>query len=819
MSESTDPTDDEELTNKRKARQKSRNRSREARSSSIFDSDEGYLSAAGQLAVEAGRYGYRSTYQRNGEEYSEWNEITNWVAETKALVQPDDGQPLIRLQIHPAESVDADSFETEIPVSAFNEPREFREEILSERLWTRFTPGAANRSNGEVLADIRSTINQQDYSDYRGVEHVGYHNTEYVLPGGTLGPKGWLEDPDRAAWAPTGDSGLWTAVDIEPGDGYNPNEMPDICETLSDIRCIDELVPVLGWMHAAAIRPLVMEIAGEYPILSISGTTGTGKTSTLEALYELFGLRGEPFGATDTNFTTQKKLSSSNAVPVWLDEYKPSQIADHKVDRLHEQLRHATKGKTVTKGTANLESVKYRIGAPIILSGEQEVQESAVRRRSVLVNFTTGSTADEYRDAYNRLRDHELSQYAIAYYQWLTGQITPSKIREAWAKADDFIDEAITADIGESERNGLRTVCVGMKLYQSFAADMGVDSDELPTAEDLIAGLEHVVERIGPDGHRREHVDDYVELVTAAAQDDYLSEGEHYRVVNSRKWGTECLALHMPSAYPSVRRYIQDFNLDETVLSKRDYLDNFRDKMGENEGYVLDVNRKTNGLENGSKAVYLDIRSADDLLQGFQAAAFIDIDDSETNDGEEADTNAAEPSQTPITDILEETATATIPKPVQGTVSESGVSGIGDGTKIQLVAGFDVVDVIDWDGDHDLEQYVGKTIQIVRAQAGEYDGTKQIELIPESEIKVVEEPTEGGQTGLDDAADDGDEPTQAERIDDVRTAVSEMAPVSDGALAAALSDDYAPDKVQATLEKLAEQGDIHDPDGDGWRPT
>ncbi|SFC75121.1 phage/plasmid primase, P4 family, C-terminal domain-containing protein [Halobiforma haloterrestris] len=189
--------------------------------------------------------------------------------------------------------------------------------------------------------------------------------------------------------------------------------------------------------------------------------------------------------------------------------------------------------------------------------------------------------------------------------------------------------------------------------------------------------------------------------------------------------------------------------------------------------------------------------------------------DSDADNGDED----GEVSQTPISDILEGTATKTLPKPVQGTVSESGVSEIGDGTKIQLVAGFDVVDVIDWDGDHDLEQYVGKTIQIIRAQAGEYDGTKQIEVIPESSITVVEEPADGQQTGLDDAADDGDEPTQAERIDDVQTAVDEMAPAGDGALAAALADDYDPETVTATLEKLAEQGDIHDPDGDGWRPT
>ncbi|SEK70765.1 DNA primase family protein [Haloferax larsenii] len=187
-----------------------------------------------------------------------------------------------------------------------------------------------------------------------------------------------------------------------------------------------------------------------------------------------------------------------------------------------------------------------------------------------------------------------------------------------------------------------------------------------------------------------------------------------------------------------------------------------------------------------------------------------EVGSDDTADDESGDSN------TPISDILEETATATIGKPVTGTVSESGVTQIGDGSKIQLVAGYDVVDVIDWDADHDLKEYVGKTIQIIRAQAGEYDGTKQIELIPESVIKVVEEPTEDGQTGLDDAADD-DEPTQAERISTVRDAVGEMAPVGDGALAAALADDYDPETVKHTLEKLAEQGDIHDPDGDGWR--
>lgn len=54
--------------------------------------------------------------------------------------------------------------------------------------------------------------------------------------------------------------------------------------------------------------------------------------------------------------------------------------------------------------------------------------------------------------------------------------------------------------------------------------------------------------------------------------------------------------------------------------------------------------------------------------------------------------------------------------------------------------------------------------------------------------------TDGQQAGIDDSTDD-EELSQKERIDDVRTAIEEMAPVSTGALAAALSDDYSSDKI------------------------
>ena len=88
------------------------------------------------------------------------------------------------------------------------------------------------------------------------------------------------------------------------------------------------VLPVLGWFFAAPFKPRIMKILKHFPILMVWGTRESGKTSMLkEVFWRLFGVVDtEPFSVTETEFALLKLISSTNAVPVFLDEYRPDDM-------------------------------------------------------------------------------------------------------------------------------------------------------------------------------------------------------------------------------------------------------------------------------------------------------------------------------------------------------------------------------------------------------------------------------------------------------------------------------------------------------------
>lgn len=73
------------------------------------------------------------------------------------------------------------------------------------------------------------------------------------------------------------------------------------------------------------LRPRIIEWEGEFNAFNVLGRTGTGKTSTLELLYQIMGAGENPIGGDQaTIFTSTIRLSASASLPVWFDEDKPS---------------------------------------------------------------------------------------------------------------------------------------------------------------------------------------------------------------------------------------------------------------------------------------------------------------------------------------------------------------------------------------------------------------------------------------------------------------------------------------------------------------
>lgn len=811
------------------------------RADAILASQTSPTEPAGGLVHRNGCYGYwEEKRDESGEVVDQtFKTVTNFTIETVSYLDTYEGE-LMTIRIHPKHPME-ESYEVQVHPTVFNEARSFKEKIVRGRT-TQYSPGKYTQ---KALNDLRVTAGSQAAPSHTGSEYIGLHGNalnEWVTPKGTLTTDGWAEDPKHVYYEKGGDtdtaSSLAEKWELEPEQGaeFDRDTVRTILEKLPWTRRPERGLPVLGWFYATALKPVIHGREGEFPLLQVSGGTETGKTSTLEMFYEAFGAGSSPFGCGDTGFTIEKKLAGSCGLPIWLDEYKPADLPSGKLKWLHRRLREVTREKTVAKGRPNLGEVTFKFRAPVVFSGEQTVTEAAVRRRTIITTFSSSSTSGEYQQAFCELTgasytDNEgveqypvgedLTEHALAYYRYILG-LTAETITEIWQAAReqtaDILRELEIGGLDDSEFRGLQTVTFGLTMHRRFAEEMGVDEEAIPGRSELKRALGHAANNIGPDGRRREHIDEFTELLTQAASAGYVDEGVHYRVVNSQKWGTDALAFHMPTTFGAVKRYVRDYNLqdDYSILGKNDYLDNFSDKADEDGAYPLDVNRKIRGLENGTNAVYLNTElAADHLGDGFNLGAFTDVENAETeaeddagdDDGGEGGLNA-----TAIADLEAEIESSSTRNPYQTVTVQVNAWGVGpdrgpaeSGIVEDTTGIVDLVDFFGCEASGKLEE--GGCYCLKKVKAGTYDGALQLE-IKKNTTEVIEiQPgvgyTEGPDTGanhqLNTAADGGEADLDADPDDreDTYRAAAEKAKKL-------LNDTKKPQSKQWVVNKLLE---------------
>jgi len=793
---------------------------------------------SGELDYQNGGYGYHwKQYDGDGTVVdSGFNAVTNFTLETLSKLDTYEGDILtVRVQPnHPME----DAYEVTVHPTVFNEARTFREEIV-RGMTTWFQPANARRSTQQMLSDLRQTVGSQMAPQSVGTEYIGLHGDEYnewVTPAGTLTADGWGDETEYKFYEKGGEtdssSSLTEKWDLDPDDGadYDTDEIAAILEDLPWIRRPERGLPVLGWFYAAPLKPLIFDEfgggEGQFNLLQVVGGTGTGKTSTLEVYYQLFGATSNPFGCTDTKFTIEKKFAGSNGLPIWLDEYKPKDFGEYKIKTLHNLFRNVFRGGSNPKGDPSLGEVTFRYRAPVVFSGEQVVDEAAVRRRTIVTQFSSAATKSdaEQRQHFKRLQKRSFRDHAIAYYQHvLNADVAQleAKWRDAGETVTAYLDHLGIESLNqESEVQGLQTIVFGYRLYQEFAETIGVAETALPEESQLRAAVGHVAENIGPDGRRREHVDDFTELVAQAALEDYAEEGVHYRILDSKKYGGKVLAFHMPSTFSTVKQYIRDFNLENeySLLGRTDFLDNYADKADAENTYPLAINQRVRNLENGGKAVYIDVERATEALKDeFELAAFTEDESKGVGSDETIEdgtagvplANVVDANEGPgllsihvtITDMLD-------PKPyleAEGTVED-------DSATLDFVVRGDVNPVPE---NAEGEEFIIHNVRLIKGQYGglKLDFRSDTEFVavsstPDEQLTVTSPVADGGSESSDTVSADAWEPpvdTDGRKADAKRVVATLLAAEEESLdvdnLKLAVFDRY-PDQLKGKIDRV-----------------
>ncbi|MCB1060971.1 MAG: hypothetical protein KDB65_12115 [Calditrichaeota bacterium] len=409
------------------------------------------------------------------------------------------------------------------------------------------------------------------------------------------------------------------------------------------------MLPILGWFFAVPLKPRITDLVGSFPALFCYGTQGGGKTSLLELMMSLHGY-DDPVVSSCTmkQFPMLKLLSSTNAVPVVLDEFKPYDMRDGQVMDLTRMLRKVYRGEIEDKGNPDQTVTHYHLTAPVVLCGESKVKESAVLERVLIAGFTDEIKKNSAcQTAFRSLKGLDLQAFMTQYIPFCLGVDVAARLADAENTA-----KALYGDkhVAPRIQNNITAMVFGLTLMQDFAAKYGIS---MAGQIDLQKAIDIQIEEVtgAGNGQVKLSFDYLLEQLAIMAERDLAKQHVDYAFVNIRSLDSskEYLAIHLRTAAQVFAANASRIGYDGEISDYAAYqkqLDSRKEFVVKTNHPVRFKNDSYGKKSAPKKCIIVDIELATTLgldLSGFEA-----ISRSLADDDESQTPNKKTPKQKPF---------------------------------------------------------------------------------------------------------------------------------------------------------------------------
>jgi len=352
-------------------------------------------------------------------------------------------------------------------------------------------------------------------------------------------------------------------------------EDQDVDQALFHLLKINQKYEVgllIGWCVAAHLKTHFMHLYGQFPVLCLWGSAGSGKSKTAGLITWLNGTdymqKDSGVSAPSTSpYGMLDYLSGTTTVPRVIEEFNKSKMTNQAYKDVGERIKQAWNGESTLKGRigrgsmgrTGAEAVAIRLSSPLVVISEQEIEMPALQERSIRVHLT--KLKRKYsREHYRRATDGCEHLRRLGKAIMVTSLTTSlEEIKQLMEKASLQLPE----DMDDRPRYSYQVVLVGLWILSEICGQLHL----FKAMSELDAVIKAIIERYGEDGdgYVQSEIDLVLEKIavivaisrsaaTAGQGNVYLTEGLHYSVTS------EYLILDPVLSYASYTRYC---NVDE----------------------------------------------------------------------------------------------------------------------------------------------------------------------------------------------------------------------------------------------------------------
>lgn len=521
-------------------------------------------------------------------------------------------EPVRRIATDEGDIIDADVTTTcgrtyrgvRFPRDAWHSKRHLLRVLKSaDMLWT---------GSDDNVQGVLKLLAEREVPALRGITNLGYVEIGgeplWVVPESVVG-RGGAALPDDVLFVDAGDALHKRLRPLDPIDpAVEAATAALVLPKLLELNTPEVILPILGWFFSAPLKPRIHKALGHYPILCVWGTQGSGKSSlVMEVFWPLFGIRSaEPFSATETEFALLKLLSSTNSVPVFIDEYKPFDMPKHRRHTLHRYMRRLYTGEVESRGRADQTVVSYRLHAPLCLAGETRPIESALVERIVTANPSKDTLPEhpQFIRAFQKLKTVDLGLLTRSIVRHLLGRDTKADL----AIARQVVEATLAGrEVPLRMKDNLAATVCGLIHFEGYAASFGLKLPELDVAAFVAAQCDDLLESGGRTV--KTGLDYFLEILSSLAVSGGIQDGRQYTYSGGH------LALHVASCHAAYAEHARRVGYEGEVLDKKALVRQLQENQRRG-GYVVDVSRPVSFGSRADKrrAALIDLEAAKRLL-------------------------------------------------------------------------------------------------------------------------------------------------------------------------------------------------------------